>query len=141
LIAILDSSVAVKWYAREADSDVAEQLLSYSLGAPDFILAEVANALWKKVRKKEIVAAQAAGALPHLAASVTFLPSAPLLQRALELAMDLGHPVYDCIFLALAEDRGLPLITSDERLVRQLEPATEGVELTLLRDWRSPNVQ
>jgi predicted nucleic acid-binding protein len=53
--------------------------------------------------------------------------------------MDLGHPVYDCIFLALAEDRDLPLITSDERLVRQLEPATEGVELTLLRDWRSPN--
>lgn len=139
MIAILDSSVAVKWYAREADSDVAEQLLSYALGAPDFILAEVANTLWKKVRKNEIVAAQAAGALPHLSASVTFFPSAPLVERALELAMGWGHPVYDCIFLALAEDRGLPLITSDERLVRQLKPRTERVELTLLRDWRSPN--
>jgi predicted nucleic acid-binding protein len=31
--------------------------------------------------------------------------------------MDLQHPVYDCVYLALALQRGLPLVTADQRLV------------------------
>ena len=35
---------------------------------------------------------------------------------ALELAVSLGHPVYDCTYLALAHSLDLRLVTADRRL-------------------------
>ena len=41
-----------------------------------------------------------------------------LADRALAIALDLRHPVYDCFYLALAEARGSRLVTADDRLLR-----------------------
>lgn len=43
-------------------------------------------------------------------------PSPPMVRRAFELARDLDHPVYDCVYLAPAQELDLPLVTADERL-------------------------
>jgi predicted nucleic acid-binding protein len=43
-----------------------------------------------------------------------------LLTPALELSLELRHPVYDCLYLALAQRRGVPLVTADERLISAL---------------------
>lgn len=43
---------------------------------------------------------------------------AQLVSRALELAIQLKHPIYDSFYLALAERERAPLITADERLIR-----------------------
>ncbi|MBI3682117.1 MAG: type II toxin-antitoxin system VapC family toxin [Acidobacteria bacterium] len=40
-----------------------------------------------------------------------------LLDSAFELSLDLHHPVYDCVYIALALRRDMPLVTADERLV------------------------
>lgn len=40
-----------------------------------------------------------------------------LLEPAIEMSFDLRHPVYDCVYLALALQRQLPLVTAGERLV------------------------
>ncbi len=40
--------------------------------------------------------------------------------RALELALELRHPVYDCVYLALAERLDRKLITADRRFLRGL---------------------
>ncbi len=37
--------------------------------------------------------------------------------RILRLAADSGCSAYDCEFVALAQDLGLPLVTSDTRLI------------------------
>jgi predicted nucleic acid-binding protein len=37
------------------------------------------------------------------------------LHRALNLSLELNHPLQDCIYLALAERLDAPLITADEK--------------------------
>ena len=139
MIAIVDSSVAVKWYAAEADSALAEKLLLHPIGAPDFILAEVGNALWKKVQRSELRIDQALAAMPHLEASLTLLPASAMAGRALDLAMRLRHPVYDCYFLVLSIDTGLPLITSDARLSECARQLGSDSPVVTLADWKEPD--
>lgn len=47
---IVDASVAVKWFSEEEQSDLAETLLASMelLIAPDLVIAEIGNALWKR---------------------------------------------------------------------------------------------
>ena len=43
--------------------------------------------------------------------------------RAAEVAIVLDHPAYDCMYLALAMERGTPLVTADVRLLGKLAPS------------------
>jgi predicted nucleic acid-binding protein len=47
------------------------------------------------------------------------VPTAPLRARALDLALRRDHPVYDCLYVALAQREGLPLLTADRRLAER----------------------
>jgi predicted nucleic acid-binding protein len=47
-------------------------------------------------------------------------PTGPLLPRAMEVARRLDHPVYDCVYLALAEREHAAFVTADHRLLRRL---------------------
>lgn len=136
MIAVLDSSVAVKWYALEAQSDEAASLIGEPLAAPDLIRVEVAHALWEKAGRGEIDRAQAKSALPHLAESVTLMRSEPMVERALDLAFELGHPVCDCFFLLLAAIMDLPLITADRRLRERAAGTMMEQRVVLLGDWK-----
>jgi predicted nucleic acid-binding protein len=116
--AVVDASVAVKWVVREEHSDVARLLASARLEAPDLLPVECANIIWKKVRLGDLGPRDAAGRLDLLLrAPVAITASRELLDRALQIALDLKHPVYDCVYLALAQSRKLPLVTADRRLV------------------------
>lgn len=124
---IIDASVAVKWFAIEAFHDEARALLAgpEPLLAPDILAVEVANALSVKVGRGELdesetvraVAAIGGGGQPELR------PSPPLTAEAFRMARRLEHPVYDCVYLALAEELDLPLVTADERFVAAAQPA------------------
>jgi len=51
-----DASVAVKWIVAEEDSLEAETLLvGNELHAPRLMVSEIANALWSKVRRGQIL--------------------------------------------------------------------------------------
>jgi predicted nucleic acid-binding protein len=56
-----------------------------------------------------------------LALGIAWTPSAALLRPAARLAVELGHPVYDCVYLALAASHSASLATADERLRRAAE--------------------
>ena len=87
--------------------------------APDLVMAEIASALWKAVRFAHLAPATAAEAMVAAGAAFHELVSARMLaDRALAIALDLRHPVYDCFYLALAEARGSRLVTADDRLLR-----------------------
>ncbi|CAK0765232.1 hypothetical protein CCP3SC1_450011 [Gammaproteobacteria bacterium] len=52
---IVDASIAVKWVVEEVGTNEALILKhTHRLAAPDLIIAECANILWKKVRRGEL---------------------------------------------------------------------------------------
>src|SRR5215469_11645507 len=100
---VVDASVAVKWVVREPDSDAAIALRSEQLIAPVLWLAEAANVLWLRVRIGDITVDEARIRLNELLdAPVASLPMEPHLDETLRLSAELAHPIYDCIYLAVA---------------------------------------
>ena len=119
--AVVDASVAIKWvYSEELSANAIRVRGRYRLIAPELLLAECANILWKKVRRREladneaIVSAAAIGR-----AGIEMVPMAALMAGATRLALDLDHPAYDCFYIELCRLRGIPLITADGRLIRK----------------------
>lgn len=130
---IVDASVAVKWLAEEPGSDQAFALLrAADLGAPTLIFAEVANALWKKRRRGEMIDARFERLEEGLAWTVA---DRLLAVRAFDMATRLGHPVYDCLYLALAIERDLPLVTADDRFVAAMATTEHGSRVLHLSNW------
>jgi predicted nucleic acid-binding protein len=114
---VVDASVAAKWLAPEPDSPWAEALLDDELIVPDLLFAEVANILWKKQLRGDMdIAATQMGARWLLQVPLEVHDSAGLLADALDLALQLRHPAYDCFYLALAQRVDAPLVTADRRL-------------------------
>jgi len=115
---VVDASVVVKWVVDEVGSDEAAALRGDELQAPDWIRVECANVLWAKSRRRELAPNEASERLALLLeAPVALFPASEILERAFALAQELAHPVYDCLYLALALERRCPLVTADERFV------------------------
>lgn len=121
-LAVIDSSVAVKWVLHEPGRDQSLQLLdeyesaAITLIAPSLLLAEVGSVLSKRCRRKQLTIAQAREAFR------LFEVRAPVLidvreqiSSALELSLVHHLAIYDCLYLALAIENGCDLVTADER--------------------------
>ena len=120
---VVDASVAIKWFVEEPGSNRARLLWRDTPGltAPDILVAEVGNAAWKKVRRGEIGPRQAEAIAARLAAGVVeYRRTDALVPRAMAIALALGHPIYDCFYLALAEHEGSLVVTADQRLSTRL---------------------
>ena len=129
---VVDASVAVKWLLPEPGSDEAQGLLESgeALWAPALIAVEVAAALARKSRLKEVQPSDAELALglwtKSLASGVLGLVSDQAdLRQAFRFAAELAHPLQDCLYLALAERLEATFVTADARFsgkARQLYP-------------------
>src|ERR687898_3520775 len=116
---VVDASVAFKLFAQEDGTDRALQLIERGepIVAPDLILAEVCNAAWKSLRRGELAPPQFDAILNDVAQP--FARLVPL-EPAAALTRELDHPVYDCLYLALAQAENVSLVTADRRLVAAL---------------------
>lgn len=86
--------------------------------APDIFLPEVVNALLRQARRSQLAEDALGRALHDLDFSAPELvASARLMDRAVVIAKALGHPIYDCLYLALAERWDTALITADSEFV------------------------
>ena len=116
---VVDASVAVKWLVDEPLSAQAARLLDQEqpLAAPELLHVEVANALWAMAVRGRMAGAEVHEALDLLAEALLIVPPSmkQLMPAAARLASDLEHPVYDCIYLALAMQEQRPVITADRR--------------------------
>ncbi len=125
---ILDSSVAFKWVVHEADSDKADQLrfefLSglHELHSPDIFPVEVSHALTRAERQLRIVVGQARSLLTAvLTVGPQLHPYRPLLFRAVDISSQYRVGVYDCVYVALAEQEQCELVTGDDKLIKNLQ--------------------
>ncbi len=114
---IVDASVAVRWYARDAWTELADALAERSdLTAPDLIVYELSNALWKIARAGSIPDVQASDGLKRLPGAVDLVSAGRLAPRAFAIARILNHATYDCFYLALSETLQAPFVTLDREL-------------------------
>jgi predicted nucleic acid-binding protein len=136
---VVDASIAIKWIIGEDGSADALKLLKVAtLTAPDLLMAECANILWKKVQRAEITASEAALCARLLQrADVEIHPTRQLLVASTQLAIELNHPAYDCIYLSLAIANGWRFATADDRFlrkIRSLGPSPYGPAVLSLSD-------
>jgi predicted nucleic acid-binding protein len=133
---VVDASVAVKWFAPERDEAAARAVLEdvRTLLAPALARAEVAAALVKKAQRGEIPPEGCVRALDlwhrTLAADrLVLVPDDLDLEAGCSLALDLAHPLPDCLYLALSIRLGVPLVTTDQRFARRAATSYASVEL------------
>jgi predicted nucleic acid-binding protein len=86
----------------------------------DHVVKEVANAIWKAAKVRGFLDSSTALKLYDIlerliGVNITLEPETRYTRRALEVALETGLTVYDALYIALAEDKGLPLLTLDEK--------------------------
>ena len=126
---VIDASVVVDWVSPEASATTPAVLLFNRLAAggaeligPRLLLEEVSNSLVTGIRRKRWTgaAADASHAL-LLQLPIRLRDDARDLARGWELARRYdNHPVYDMVYVALAERVGTDLFTADEGLRQRL---------------------
>ncbi|MEJ7797269.1 MAG: type II toxin-antitoxin system VapC family toxin [Solirubrobacteraceae bacterium] len=126
---VVDASVVVDWIAPGSDplSPSARALDRLAredaeVLAPRLLLEEVANGLLTGIRRQRWSGASADASYALLLDLPVHLVDE---RRDLERAWDLSrrhdnHPVYDMLYVALAERRRMELVTVDRRLRRRL---------------------
>lgn len=83
---------------------------------------EVAHALWKKVQASQLDQASAESGILALARIVDrTVPAQGLLSAAMRLSYELPHPIYDCLYLAMAQAEDVRVLTADVQFARTLQ--------------------
>ena len=112
---LVDASVAAKLFIPEADSALAVATVAgQHLVAPDLVFAELANIVWK-CHRRGLIRAPDLTLYDFGALFDRIVPGELLWTPALALSIALGHPAYDCFYLALAIAEDDVLITADRR--------------------------
>ena len=124
---ILDASVALKFGLPEPDSDLALQLRDdfhnglHELLAPDIFPIEIGHALTKAERQKRISPPDGWAIWQKILADCPILlTSYPLMPRAFEISSAKRMGLYDCLYIALAEQENCNLVTADQKLITNL---------------------
>ncbi len=135
---VLDASLAAKLVIEEADSLAAKRWfleLVEDVVAPDLIAIEVAQAIVRRVNVRTTApeigrtALRAwQGMLSGGGRALTRAEPAQVVAGA-EIAIRLGHPVKDCLYLALAMQLNCDLVTSDARFADKARTVYPGIRL------------
>jgi predicted nucleic acid-binding protein len=138
LVTVVDASVAVKWYVIEQFTDVAITFYAENQGhliAPDIFTVEVVAAL---VRRANIEKSFQPDSQKSIGNFLQLLDSGLVQARpisfkqtatAASLAIDLGHPLKDCLYLTLAMELGCELVTCDTRFAAKAKGVWDGVRV------------
>jgi predicted nucleic acid-binding protein len=115
---VIDASVAVKWYVPEIFEAESTRMLESDaeLHAPELIVPEFGNIIWKKVRANEITQKDGAKMVAALGRSRLVLHSHALFTgSAFSGAVITGQTVYDWTYLSLAVALSCEFVTADRR--------------------------
>ena len=144
MLYVIDAGVVVKWFIPEVDSSLAGQLLDRyhqrldTPIAPDLLISECANVLWRRCRQGDITQQEATDSLADLLdLDLSLVPATEIVKPALQLALQYQRTLYDALYLALAQEQGCDLVTADERFFNAINPAFP--QIKLLRLWQFPS--
>jgi predicted nucleic acid-binding protein len=127
---VVDASVAAKWVLPSAGEElVSEAVHLLDLNAlgqtvllvPDLFWAECGNVLWRAVRTGRCSKAVSESGLATLKAhNLITIATATLVEKAFTIATTFHCSVYDSLYVALAVEFGLQLVTADQKLSNAL---------------------
>jgi predicted nucleic acid-binding protein len=135
---VVDASLGVKWFLNETGSQAAIDILAAEFGtiaAPDLFGIEVAATLVREANARKDSASEMRLAIRRLANlfdsfAVELFPTIPeSLVTATSLALDLGHPLKDCLYLALAMELDCDLVTCDARFAAKAKGVWDRVRV------------
>jgi len=135
---VVDASLAVKWLFREADSELALHFLKQQKGelaAPDLIYIEVAGVVVRRGNENKPDRQSALRAIEtwtrvYAGQVVKPFDTTPnRLRNAGHIALRIGHPLKDCVYLALARELDAELATCDRKLREKALPLYPNIKL------------
>lgn len=127
---VLDASVAIKWAVPAANEPLADESIrifrrfrdsEIDFLVPDIFWAEIGNVLWKGAKRQRWSSADAEMIASYFKdCDLQTVPSQLLLPEALKIAFTYDRNISDCLYVALAAEAQLELITADERLANAM---------------------
>ncbi|RLF10462.1 MAG: VapC toxin family PIN domain ribonuclease [Thermoprotei archaeon] len=122
---VVDASALSAFILRE---DGWRDLAKYMVycASVDHVVKEVANAIWKAAYMKKLLTISEAHKaydilLRIVNKNVVLYPELKYLSKAVEISMRYGATVYDSLYIALASEEGMPLLTLDELQIQVAE--------------------
>jgi len=119
---VVDSSISVKWFIEEEDSDIAQLILDqYTDGtllflAPNLIQAEFGNIVWKKLVFRGLSIVDADFAIQEFKTiSFVLTPISILFDEAFQIAVKYKRSFYDSLYLALSVKENCGFVTAAEK--------------------------
>jgi predicted nucleic acid-binding protein len=107
------------------------------LVAPDIVLTEAANVLWKAVKRALLTPEHADARLTNLPSFFNrLLPTFDLVPEALTLGMAVDVPVYDCVYVVAGRRAGANLVTADTKLMAKLAGTPDHSNVIHIADWK-----
>ncbi len=123
---VLDSSVVIKWFSEEENTDLALKFRegfiegNVDITVPDLQLYEIANALRfnKKLNSKDV--ANAVNSLIDIGINIV-VPTKDIIASTIEVAFEFDITFYDAYFIALAKELDYNFVTADENLFNKIK--------------------
>ncbi len=136
---VLDTSVILKWFLKEEDSDKAIYLRSEYLNrisdiaVPDLLLYEVSNALRYKADYLSNDIKLVIESIFKSKIKIVY-PTLQIINRAIELSNFCDVSIYDSIFLSTASDLNCYMITADEKFYKKIFSRDNKIKIKLLKN-------
>ncbi len=134
---VIDASVAVKWFSEEDGSELARKILQKAqaqeikLLAPDLLLYEVGNALWKGKRVKGTDVEEALSVLQN--SSLEFFSlDANLIKSSCTFIERYDLTFYDASYVALAYEWDVSLISANPKDHKKIKE----IKIRGLESWK-----
>lgn len=118
---VVDASVLCQLFITQEHTPQTERFFAdvptlYEVFVPEMCLVECTNVFWKHTCFHGLPAVEATQLAHDLVAlPLQIVPSRTLLTEALTIGVQNRLPVYDSLYIALAQDLSKPLISDDKR--------------------------
>ncbi|MCI0339252.1 MAG: type II toxin-antitoxin system VapC family toxin [Acidobacteria bacterium] len=134
---VIDAGVAVKCYVPEIHTLSAEKLLdeNHELHAPDLILPEFSNIIWRKIRRSELSVAKGRQIIEtFLRVPLQRHPADRLVEPAFVIADRTAQTIYDSIYLVLAIALNCKMVTADEKFYETISQTPFSTHILWVQD-------
>ena len=117
---VVDNSVLVYFWLPSAFDDLAEAVKGRDKvwASPILWRAEFRNVLAGYLRRKVLTEAEANAAYLNVQKDLSANEYSVPTERIIKLVLSSDCTAYDCEYVALAQDLGVPLVTADKQVLR-----------------------